>query len=320
MYEENIDLLKKAVENRSFIRNISKHRNPDGSLDIEGNKVLWNKAMGPFAKIKLWENGTPGYDDRDTLQGEPYMVFIPAPEKEAVRGTVLVAHGGGFEIRTGCEGANTAYYFHKAGFNTAILSYRIKPYGRLDSMADMQRAIRLLRFHKSKLNITDKVAVMGFSAGGMICANCATHFDSKTADWADDADKESDRPDAAVVSYGAFTAISYPMPFMMMQGKNPFLDMMGATHEERYYLAPEKNVSPSSPPFFIWQTLSDDGRLGLYLAKALSDAAVPYELHIFQPGVHGLALADGENDLDMNIPHVTHWAELCSEWMKDLGI
>lgn len=55
------------------------------------------------------------------------------------------------------------------------------------------------------------------------------------------------------------------------------------------------------------------------LAKALQDVDVPYELHIFQPGVHGLAMADGHNDLGMDIPHITHWGELCSEWLEDMG-
>ena len=86
-------------------------------------------------------------------------------------------YGGGFSIRTGCEGPNIALYFHKLGYNTAILSYRLKPYTRRDSIADMQRAIRILRARKEELGISDRVTVMGFSAGGMLSANCATHFE-----------------------------------------------------------------------------------------------------------------------------------------------
>lgn len=56
----------------------------------------------------------------------------------------------------------------------------------------------------------------------------------------------------------------------------------GDTPKDKFYLATEKNVRPDSPPFFIWQTLSDDGRHGLCLAKALQDAGVPYELHILK--------------------------------------
>ena len=57
--EKNIELLKQAVETDAVIRPIAKHRKPDGSLDIEGNLLLWNKALEPFEKTRLWEQGTP---------------------------------------------------------------------------------------------------------------------------------------------------------------------------------------------------------------------------------------------------------------------
>ena len=72
--------------------------------------------------------------------------------------------------------------------------------------------------------------------------------------------------------------------------------MMGNGIEEKFYLSIEKNVDQDTPPMFIWQTMSDDGRNGMCLAKALQDAEVPYELHIFTPGLHGLGMADGKND------------------------
>ncbi len=66
MYEKNIRLLENAVLTRAVIRNVSMHRKADGSLDVEGNLKLWDKAMEPFEKISLWEpHKTPGYDHRD---------------------------------------------------------------------------------------------------------------------------------------------------------------------------------------------------------------------------------------------------------------
>ena len=114
-----------------------------------------------------------------------------------------------------------------------------------------------------------------------------------------------------MVGYGAITAVSFPKPFGIPEDFDN--DLCGAGMQERLYLAAEKNIRYDSPPFFIWQTLSDDGRLGMNLAKELSDAKIPYELHIFEGGVHGLGLADGENDLGMDVPHITHWAMLCDE-------
>lgn len=55
------------------------------------------------------------------------------------------------------------------------------------------------------------------------------------------------------------------------------------------------------------------------LAKELTDAGIPFELHCFQDGVHGLGLADGNNDQNVRIPHLMHWSELCSEWLESQG-
>ena len=106
----------------------------------------------------LWEKGkTPNYDGRDPRQPEPSIVFVPAQGSEKKQGTVIVAHGGGFEIRTGCEGMNVAEYFSRNGFNTAILTYRLRPYGRMDALDDIKRAIRLLRAKKEEFGITGKI-------------------------------------------------------------------------------------------------------------------------------------------------------------------
>lgn len=213
------------------------------------------------------------------------------------------------------SGENSFYLDSEATghkYNTAILSYRLLPYDRYASMADMQRAIRLLRARKEEFGIGEKIVVMGFSAGGMICGNCATHFDNGSQTAPDLVQQMSSRPDACVIGYGAMSEVSFPQPFMMEQ---PEHSLFGDTPKDKFYLATEKNVRPDSPPFFIWQTLSDDGRHGLCLAKALQDAGVPYELHIFEGGVHGLGLADGENDLNANVPHIAEWGKLCTGWL-----
>ena len=311
-YEKNRALLTKVVSERTSIRHVSKHRKPDGSIDIEGNLKLWNDIMEEFDQIPLWENGAPGYDDRDSMQTQPYIVFIPSIVTKANRGTIIIAHGGGFETRTGCEGFHVAEYFNRAGFATAILTYRLKPYTRRDAMADMQRAVRILRARKDELGISDKIAVMGFSAGGMLAGNCATHFDYGRKDDHDEVEHYSCRPDAAVVGYGAISFTSFPTGFM----RNPFIDPDKA---EEIYLAPEKNITVETPPFFIWQTNSDDPRFSMYLAKELADYKIPFELHCFPGGIHGLALADGNNDLHETHPHIMHWSMLCAEWLEELG-
>ena len=316
---ENRATLEKLCEERSVIRPVSRHRKADGTIDREGNLRIWNDAVRRFRETLLWEDGAPGCDDRDPLQLPPSLIFVPCAG-DMPRGTVLVACGGGFETRTGCEGFHVARYFTDAGFNTAILTYRLKPYSRWDAMADMQRAIRLLRARKKELGITDQVAAMGFSAGGMLSANCATNFDLGDAAAADPVERESCRPDAAVLGYGAFAFAALPGGFFA----DPFGDRVSnpfvANKEELIYFAPEVNVTRATPPFFIWQTNSDDPRHSFALGQALTAVGIPFEMHLFPEGVHGLALADGNNDLGMDLPHVARWAALCAEWLEEQGI
>jgi len=313
MYENNREELKRIVAEGAAIRNVSIHRLPDGTMDIKSNLETWNRLLNRMEVIPLWQNGAPGYDERDPLQPQPSIVFIPAEEMRKRNGTILISHGGGFETRSGCEGFNVAEYYCRLGYDTAILTYRLKPYSRLDALADISRAVRLLRSMADQLKISSRIAVMGFSAGAMLSANLATHFDEENPEAEDAVEHCSSRPDACVMGYGAFSGVAFPGNFFL---DNPFRDPHRA---ESVYLSPEECLKENTPPFFIWQTNSDDPRNGMQLAWRLTQHGIPFELHCFPEGVHGLGLADGNNDLAMKIPHVMHWAELCDEWLRNNG-
>lgn len=315
MYERNVGLLEKKINEHGFVRNISKHLKEDGSFDYDGNLSQWDEACRDFEKIYLWPHGEENMTEG---AGASYMIFIPAENKNA--DTILVAHGGGFGIRTGCEGGNVAWEFHKRGYNTVILVYRMLPVAnRYQTTADMQQAIRILREKTTELEISKNIILMGFSAGAMTAGACATHYNDVITESGEVISsgvllgKGADsRPDLAVISYGAMSTVSFPMPFMAEVDTSLF----GESDKDKFYFATEKHVTHETCPMFIWQTLSDDGRHGMTLAKALQDAGVSYELHIMDGGVHGLALADGENDLESNVPHINHWVELCDEWIQ----
>lgn len=319
MYQNNYEELKKVVEENAVVINISRHRNPDGTMNRKLNLDTWNNAVVRFEVISLWPKGqTPNFDDRDPLQIEPSIIFVPGQNITEKTGTIIVACGGGFSTRTGCEGFNVAKYFADRGFNTAILTYRLQPYSRKDALDDIQRAIRTIRYKKDELGVTDKVICMGFSAGGMLSGNAATHFDRGNENSEDPIERQSCRPDGIVMGYGAFSFAGLPGGFFVDPFSDTIRNPFFANKEELIYYSPEVNITRDVPPFFIWQTNSDDPRNSFTMGQSLTAVGIPFEMHLFPEGVHGLALADGKNDLDMNIPHVHKWADLCVDWIKNI--
>jgi len=311
-YENNLQILAKVIDSGEIYWPREAQQAISGPE--EGRKVnhgIWNRTIAQFEQIPLW-NDVPNWND-EVDQPEPNLIFLPA-QTETPRGTVIVAHGGAFVMRAGHEGFVTARRFLEFGFNVAVLTYRLAPYTRMDALADMSRAIRVLRAMKDELHITDKIAVMGFSAGGMLSGNAATHYDGGDPDADCPIERQSSRPDAAVLCYGAFAGSSYPGQMLAF---DPFTD---ANRAERVYLATEKNITVDTPPFFIWQTISDDPRHGIALAKELTDCGVPFELHMFPDGHHGVGLGDGNNDGGECFPHLAHWSMLAGEWLAMQGL
>jgi len=313
MYENNYAELKKIYEENAVIWPRERQRDAEGKMNLAENMNIWNRAVARLESIPLWENGAPGFDDRDPLQIQPNIVFVPGQGQTAPRGTIIVAHGGGFTCHAGHEGFHVALRFAEYGFNTAVLTYRLVPYSRRDAMADMSRAIRLLRSRKDELGITDKIAVLGFSAGGMLSGNCATHYDRGDPNAADPIERFSSRPDAAVLCYGAFATVAFPQGIMRSTFGDP-------DRAEKLFLAPEKNVTADTPPFFIWQTISDDPRNAFVLGQALTEAGVPFDLHCFETGHHGVGLADGHDDSGFADDHLKKWADLCASWLVVHGL
>ncbi|NLS45742.1 MAG: alpha/beta hydrolase fold domain-containing protein [Firmicutes bacterium] len=107
------------------------------------------------------------------------------------------------------EAKPVAEYFYGAGLNAAILDYRVNPHSRETGCDDGLRAVRFLRANADRFGIpSDKIAIGGFSAGGMVSAYTATRFDYGNPDANDPIERVSSRPDAALILYGAMSPAS----------------------------------------------------------------------------------------------------------------
>lgn len=286
----------------------------------------------------LWESETeiPQWDPCIKGQHVPAIVFIPAQaseeERQAERGCVLVAPGGGYNVEADTtEGWPIIERLTRKGLHCALLVYRLRPYARHLSLLDAQRAIRWLRYNAKRLNILkDKIAMLGGSAGGNLTCMCGVHFDEGNPNATDMTDRESCRLNACISMYGTFSACSYPGAEDNFDlGNNQLARSPGPRSiysfgqiAEAFFNSPEKWVTPSTPPFFLWQTCDeDDPRQMFIFAKALADAGVRFEAHIYPFGRHGLGLADGVGQPDGRGKnrHVMHWVEQAVEWLKIYG-
>ena len=260
--------------------------------------------------LPLWDEGAPGYRE-EFCQHQPHLALLP-PVNGRSRGMALICPGGGYAMKSVYEGRIVAQKFHDYGYNAAVLDYRCRPYTTWNALDDAQRAIRLIRSIASELNVRpDKIAIGGFSAGGHLSTMAGTQFDLGVNGSPDPVEHFSCRPDAVIQCYGAISFLG-----------RPAIASEDATREELIRMTPQLNVSFQTPPFFLWMTGKDQiiPRGPLYeMADALEIYDIPYELHLFPDGPHGVGLADGTNKFGKADPHTARWNELACEWLYGLG-
>lgn len=293
---------------------------------------VFNDAIADMQTVPLWrDENIPGWKLEIPRQNKPQIAFFPAISG-GKRGCILVVPGGGYNCKaSGSEGYPVIWRLVNAGFHCALLDYRVKPYSQFRSVQDASRAIRLLRYMADKWDILpDKIGMIGASAGGNLTCLTCVHWDAGSPGADDPVERCSSRPDAGLVMYGCFTAVSWPGSdaFMRMREDSEDFAMpksglvsvyMDEQRVDKYWFSPEKWVNPHTPPFFLWQTTDmDDPRNMFCFAKELADAGVRFEAHIFPFGPHGMALADGAG-LAPKDTHVAHWSELAVEWLNIYG-
>jgi acetyl esterase/lipase len=254
----------------------------------------------------LWPEGAPhanGASDEDCPALTPFL--IEGNNKAAV----IVCPGGGYGMRaSGHEGDDVAKWLNTLGINAFVLRYRVAPYSYPCALLDAQRAIRYVRSHASSMGINAaKVGILGFSAGGHLAASASTHYDHGNPKAIDPIEQESSRPDLLVLCYPVITM----NPPYTHEGSR--LNLLGSepSTELIELMSNELQVTADSPPTFLWHTSNDPVFVenSLLYAAALSRHKVPFDLHVYEKGRHGLGLAEDDE-------HVGTWTDLCSVWLK----
>ncbi len=326
MYETNTEKLLAsggvAVDRDAYFARAEK---ASGMANVKIINDLFNDELDLYETLPLWPDAELGVHT-ESGQLRPRVAFFPAVGATQPTGCVIIAPGGAYNcICAWVEGYPIIQKLVRAGISCALLSYRLKPYSQYESVKDIERAVRLLRSKADELRILpDKIGVHGSSAGGHLSLMCAVHGGDGDPNAQDPIDRLSSKPNAAVISYGAYSLsawcrvgdfVQYTDEFMghEIRGEGLVSPIGHRDQRHRAYFSAERHVTPDTPPMFLWQTSDEDDPRQLFnLGNALACCGVRFEMHIFPNGPHGMGI--GEAD-----PHVGHWVELAAEWLKVLG-
>ena len=271
-------------------------------------------AARPTEPIRLWPGDAPGALGKDAKDTPTLTPFWPAPDR-ASGAVFIIAPGGGYRVLAPHEGDAFAKWLAANGITAFVLKYRLAADGyRVPViLQDAARALRLVRSNAAAWGIDPKrIGMIGSSAGGHLTATLITQFDAGKADASDPIERESSRPDLAVLCYG-FILFDEPNP----KREETFLGPDG-TPEQKRLLSPRLNVRKDTPPTFIWQTVEDDKVVvenAFAFANALREKGVPFDLHLYEKGHHGIGL--GTKDYDPEKAHA--WTRDCIFWLKQRG-
>ncbi len=232
---------------------------------------------------------------------------------------LLVCPGGAYAYTSPREAEPVALVFLARGFNVYVLRYHCAPEARWPvPQLEASEAIRMIRSHADE-TMTDptRIFICGFSAGGHLAASVGILW--KRAGWAATlkADDEEIRPTGMVLCYPVVTAGE-------KAHRGSIENLLGPGREDVSPLSVslEKQVGTDCVPAFIWHTRTDPSvpvENSLYLAAALAENGVPFEMHVFPRGGHGLSLAtaltDSAGDGGMIDADCAVWPQMAADWM-----
>lgn len=264
--------------------------------------------------VPLWKGDAPGSEGKSAperwiagaqpdafhrvtdIHRPSINVYLP-PKATATGTAFVVMPGGGHRyLVMDLEGEFVANKLNEMGIAAFVLKSRLaradgSAYkADVESLADVQRAVRLVRSRAEEWGVDPKrVGVMGFSAGGHLAALAENRFDAGNAGSADPVERQSSRPDFAVLAYPGMVSTA-----TFTAGKD-------------------------APPTFIFVN-SDDAlstASGEYFL-AMKKAGASVEFHVFRRGGHGVGMT-GRSAEFAGMPE-SRWPELMREWMRDLGL
>lgn len=251
-------------------------------------------------KFNLLEKKT----EHDFMPTMTAYILDGNPNQAEARPAILVIPGGGYSSVSYREGERVALSYSAAGFHTFIIDYCVAPHRHPLPILNVAKAIELIRENAEKWNVdSNKIAVCGFSAGGHLAASISTMWNDKSIFSSNKLANEKHKPNASILCYPVITSGEN-------KHKGSFTNLTGSESENKLWeeLSLENRVNEDTPSAFLWHTYEDTVvpvENSLLYANALRNHRIPFELHIYPDGPHGLSLVSDE----------TYWN--CSQFSRD---
>ena len=247
---------------------------------------------------------------------ELYLPHNYESRKDQKRPSILLCPGGGYRIVSTREAEPVALHFFPEGFNVYILTYSTAPNTFPTQLREVAAAMEVIYANAEEWNTdTNRIAIMGFSAGAHLSAHYSNAYNCPEVRAAF---PESKAVNGTILCYPVITAEEHSRhngSIQKLSGHDPVLP------EDVEKFSCEKLVTENTPPAFIWHTASDPivpVNNSLLYAQALAAHQIPYELHIYPYGKHGLSTADlwTNTEIPPEVACATEWLPNLKRWLK----
>lgn len=239
------------------------------------------------------------------------------------RPVILMCPGGGYEMTSDREAEPMAMQFLAMGYHVAVLRYSVCPVRYPAALLQVAESVLYLKEHADEYHIDpEKIVVQGCSAGGHLAANYGIAWNSPFLTKL--MGMENDPEQLCV----AGLLLCYPVITSGEKAhEESFRNLLGEQYEEKKEeLSLENQVTPDTPPTFLWHTATDETvpvENSLYFFQACLQQGVSAELHIYPVGGHGLSLANEETCRANGIgvqKECQSWIGLAQTWLEEILI
>ncbi len=266
--------------------------------------------------IRLWPGDAPQAKGKACEDTPTLTIFAPQQGHDNGSAVIVLPGGAYVGLAANLEGRQVADWFTARGFRAFVLSYRLSSNGYLlpVPLLDARRAVQTVRARARDYFIApNRIAIIGFSAGGHLAALASTQFIPGKPDAEDPIERVSSRPDYLVLGYPWIGAISSDTSHLTYC---KLFNVMDQCEALRMAWSPDLFVTKDTPPTFWFHTTTDETvpvEQGLRFYEAAIKAGVPIEAHIFASGPHGTGLGKADPALDQ-------WPNLLEFWLRAQGM